>query len=381
MVDCPSCGLTLRVPHLDGTVDPLPEPTMNLQDSSLVEALDELAHLDDRPKKPSGDQNDALTESANSVSLHAAVVAPRPIAAPKPIDVAPPLPAEPVSSPGWNSVPAKLVSSEVMPTNTNSLSDASAELALKELATQAPSRTASPAEKKFDGRTAPQPADDKPAGAIRRFLISLFPYPVFLSICAAAVFSFALGFVVGRVTGPKAHEYTEANANGERLQSSGNGSENDKQFVSDPFLDTHVSGRIMYTTNDGNGVPDRGAHVLLFPPERKGSELLSVVGFRPADSAEEFARARVALENAGGVLVKVDGNGSFQAILPRSGTFQILVLSHFQGRDQSEIIEPAVAALVAEYFERPLTLLGRLEHHLGEIRFDGTNTVTWGYSF
>ena len=44
--DCPTCGWTLRVPELDGTVKPLPGPVLDMGDSKLAQALDELASME-----------------------------------------------------------------------------------------------------------------------------------------------------------------------------------------------------------------------------------------------------------------------------------------------------------------------------------------------
>ena len=43
--DCPTCGRTIRVPSLDGTVAPVPAPELNAADAHLARALDELAAL------------------------------------------------------------------------------------------------------------------------------------------------------------------------------------------------------------------------------------------------------------------------------------------------------------------------------------------------
>ena len=43
VVDCPSCGRSVRVPELDGSVKPLPAVGLNLQDSSLKKALNQIA--------------------------------------------------------------------------------------------------------------------------------------------------------------------------------------------------------------------------------------------------------------------------------------------------------------------------------------------------
>ncbi len=46
VVDCPTCGRTVRVPELDGTVKPLPPVGLNLDDSKLKNALNHLAEPD-----------------------------------------------------------------------------------------------------------------------------------------------------------------------------------------------------------------------------------------------------------------------------------------------------------------------------------------------
>ncbi len=45
MVDCPTCGLSVRVPGLDGEVAPIPKPRLDLKDAELANALDELAAI------------------------------------------------------------------------------------------------------------------------------------------------------------------------------------------------------------------------------------------------------------------------------------------------------------------------------------------------
>src|SRR4051794_2343857 len=52
IVDCPTCGRSIRVPLLDGTLQPLPQPELNLQDTQLKRALDELARLANPDSSP-----------------------------------------------------------------------------------------------------------------------------------------------------------------------------------------------------------------------------------------------------------------------------------------------------------------------------------------
>ena len=52
IVDCPTCGRSIRVPQLDGSLQPLPEPELNLQDAQLARALEELARLGSSDPQP-----------------------------------------------------------------------------------------------------------------------------------------------------------------------------------------------------------------------------------------------------------------------------------------------------------------------------------------
>ncbi|WP_145306723.1 hypothetical protein [Gimesia fumaroli] len=45
VVDCPTCGLSVRVPGLDGEIAPIPQPKLDLKDAELTNALDELAAI------------------------------------------------------------------------------------------------------------------------------------------------------------------------------------------------------------------------------------------------------------------------------------------------------------------------------------------------
>jgi hypothetical protein len=52
LVDCPTCGRTLRVPNADGSIDPPPALGMNLADNDLRRALDELGQIGQEVPQP-----------------------------------------------------------------------------------------------------------------------------------------------------------------------------------------------------------------------------------------------------------------------------------------------------------------------------------------
>ena len=83
VVDCPTCGRTIRVPSLDGSVAPVPEPKLEVDDPRLSEALDELAALgsgvENKPKEstslPTTDSESAVQSSVPSADPPAAEAA------------------------------------------------------------------------------------------------------------------------------------------------------------------------------------------------------------------------------------------------------------------------------------------------------------------
>lgn len=67
VVDCPTCGLSVRVPGLDGQIAPIPQPKLDLKDAELTNALDELAAIGANltlDKKPIPEQDPILQPAA-----------------------------------------------------------------------------------------------------------------------------------------------------------------------------------------------------------------------------------------------------------------------------------------------------------------------------
>ena len=152
------------------------------------------------------------------------------------------------------------------------------------------------------------------------------------------------------------------------------GSDSVKQNVSEGEL----TGRISYKTRDGESQPDRGARILVFPQKREGDLKLSVIGFRPADKAADQQVATAALKALGGSAASVDEQGVFRLPI-EAGSYRILVLSHFQPRDDSPN-DPALDKLLAEYFDKPGELLGRVQHQFSVLKIKGKGDV-WDHSF
>ena len=342
-MDCPQCGRTLRVPRLDGRIAPLPEPEWDLKDSNLARALDELASIGQA-------QDDDVPDS---VPLEdAAVVAAPPVLAPPPARVAhdAPLPAVPVSAPS----PVRSV--------VASPSDGSLDKALAVLA-------AAPAADAI--RTVPG-TQASPARTTQR-VSQVRQVVMFVGIAAV---SYSFGYLVGSRSESMAPASSATAKN-----------PNDVPIVKAPAADgadpasAKLSGRITYVTPSGDSRPDRGARVIVFPPQRGGSAKLSVAGFRAADEAADMQVAAASLKALGGALAVVGDDGTYSLTVPGPGDYQVLVLSHFQPRDSDKQTSARLRSLLESYFDRPDQLLGRLDYHHTQVRHKGVDSEIWDYSF
>lgn len=343
LVDCPTCGRTLRVPRPDGQTEPVPQPKLNLQDAGLTQALDELARI--------GTVSTEEHASAQDSDQQIHVLEPAPL--PEPIPIQPPLPPEPAPR-----------------------------TAPRPRSTTAPSADPdAPVGSGFDIVT------DRPAlrsartsgrrGSQRPDWWSLFPRPVILALCGTAVTALLLGYFVGR-SRPAAQVATSNHsaANGRNIAANeAHGAAPAESRAA------AVKGRITYKTESGLSRPDRGARVIVFPNKREGEAKLPVAGCRPGDSTSDFQVSAAALRALGGNMAVADDDGHFALTLPQAGNYHVLVLSHYQKRGDEQPPEPALTTLLESYFDRPEQLLGQFAYHFGQIRYKGEGTEIWDHSF
>lgn len=352
IVDCPTCGRSIRVPMLDGTLQPLPKPELNLQDAHLARALDELAGLanvDSEPvSKSAASDIDVDDEVENEI--------PQPIPEPIPIEV--PLPPTPIAiNPPLQTDNEPRTPLPELPANERAAAAKSSELnVLSELAALALSDTTStPTERPTPLRPIPsRPTPLSPARQPR------MPIPQ-ISLLIALVF--VAGMLFERFVNVL-----------EGLSSRSTEVPVAETVVTEPDVVSQVTGRITYKSPDGTSLPDRGARIIAFPNRRDGEVRLSAVGFRPADSEADVRIATAALEALGGAQASADDAGQFRLNVP-AGTYQLLILSRFQSRDEGQPIDPDLQKLLAVYFDNPQELLGRVKYEFAPLRVKGTGDV------
>jgi hypothetical protein len=284
-----------------------------------------------REDDPIDELDDALDGSLAPIPVYEPAV----VAAPVPIDP-PPMslaPAVAVVPPG--PVPA--------PTAPATLSDLAAE-----------ARGASPAWK-----------------SKRRASAATSPWVV---LGVASLVCLAAGFLVGRWSAPRSAEIVEKEKGPSVPES-----RPDEPLPAE--LQEAIAGRVMYKTDTGDS-PDVGACVIALPSERDGTIRLSSVGLRPGDSSEDWRVARAGLRALGGDASVVDEQGRYRIALPESGTYQLLVLSRYQGRDVDSGIPADVESTLARFFDAPRQLIGQRRYQFDKlVRWNGTAIVSWGHTF
>ena len=324
VVDCPTCGRSIRVPGLDGAVAPLPSPEIDRRDAKLTRALDELARWDEPQPAPVG------VAAADEADAEAEEEIPQPIAEPIPIEV--PVAPEPIAiKPPPHSEPRSAESSAA-PATAAAEPAMSVAAAIDELAQI--SAVESP--RRF------HEADSHEKRPRRRTSASwkLAAFGVLLAGCA-----FAAGLLVNRSrpsTPPPEDTATPP-----------------EPAAAAAIVEPAIAGRITYKTADGESLPDRGARVLVLPREREGTVKLSAVGFRAADNPTDIRVATASIQALGGDFALTDDGGQFTINLPNPGTFHIIVVSNYAERDPNQELDPELVRQLKSYFEQPAQVLGR----------------------
>ncbi|MBS0203682.1 MAG: hypothetical protein JSS49_12325 [Planctomycetes bacterium] len=346
IVDCPTCGRSIRVPQLDGSLQPLPEPELNLQDAQLARALDELARLSGGESVPvsvsfePADEDEAENEFPQLI--------------PEPIPIEVPIPPTPIAinPPSQDDDELPVPDSQGPPTADSARVSLNM---LAELASLSPP-VAIPGSENAESPDAqpPRPSAERRPLPVRSSLpqVSLL---IVLAFIAGMLFERFVKVMESFQSPPATATTTDPAADPAPVASS-------------------VTGRITYKSAEGTSQPDRGARIIAFPVQREGEAKLSVVGFRPADGDIDAKLAAATLRALGGALTSADDTGQFRLELP-AGSYQLLVLSHFQSREDNEPADPALQKLLASFFDKPAELIGRVAYSFGPLKVKGTGDV------
>ena len=334
VVDCPTCGRSIRVPQRSGKAKAVTaKPKLDLEDDALSAALDELValgqsdgQLANHPSTPEPIERTTVSVAPASVSL-------------------PPLPPVEVTE-----VPLQAAAIIASPIELSVADEPAADFTseLEQLAQVAPVDIS-----EFD----PPP---------KRIW--------FLPTIAALLVGFGAGYVARIWETDFVRAQTYENQKPE-FQLDGIAAANDRIGH-----ESALQGRVMYVSGTGETRPDIGARVILLPMKRATSQKISESGVRAGDSARDQMLAAKALRKQGGEITVVKDDGSFSVNLAAPGEYHVLVLSHYQRREDTRI-PSSDRQVIDDWFERGTSVLGRVDYVLSKLNYSGQGTESRDFEF
>lgn len=342
VTDCPTCGRTIRVPNLDGSIDPLPPPKFDLADAGLRNALNALASLEGGVsvvEAPPEKRPAVAVPARSSATTPPVELAPQPAPAPIVLSLAVEAPAPSAETPGPR---------------------ANVGAALQELA----ATTASPE---------PIHVDRQPVSVVRG--ISGLVYS--LSVLGSFLAGVGLGYSVWGLRGnPQANLPTPqtdgVNRGSAPVQAPVQPAQ--QPAVATPAPQQGLAGHLTYLNASGQSLNDAGARVLLLPEKLPGQSKLPVAGFRAGASEADRKLAEAAIAAIGGQLVIADRTGHYRLSAP-PGQYHLLIMSRFSPRDEQTALIEDVRKLSAEFFDRPQLLVGQVNYHYQLLTLDSAGKV------
>ncbi len=346
VTDCPTCGMSIRVPGLDGKVEPIPAPALNLADSGLAQALDELAQIGGN-----GGGEETLDQPAQqmprSIEMGPAPPTPAPIHVDPVVVSVMPTPRAKPSQADETDLQTKSSALESVATKVEH------DAALAELAEQFPTQHPSTSSRR------------RSAGKSLGLWGAL----------AGGIALLALGYLLGRAGRP-----VEKN---DQLVASPPESVVPAAALAEPVAapSPSLQGRLTYVTAGGETRPDAGAHVIVLPTQRQGTVMLPEGGFLVGSSDVDAAVASASLRTLGGDLATANADGLYEVRLPQAGEYTVVLLSRHQARDAASRVDEAVARTLGLYFTQPAALLGKLSYDAQPFAFRGEGTAVRDHQF
>ena len=333
--DCPSCGRTLRVPHPDGRVDPLPPPRFDFGDERLVDALNELASLE--KAETEGDDVVGVVADPERQAVEA-----KPAAAPavEPVEPAPApeaVPAEPIDE-------YSLVVEPTADPKGDPLEQLEELVAIRE------------------GTQEPAPA------RVRRGI----PWGLMILVMLLSVVA---GMLIGRAI-PRSGGATAGSAVAEDVSEVPEAPEGPAAAALEHLDDVAVVyGQVLYRAPSQDALPDAGARIMVFPAETPSPVRLPTDGFRAG--ADGLARrvAQAAIEALGGGFATADSDGRFELQLPQAGKFEVLICSRYSARDGTLPLTDDVQELLTGHFDRPRAVVGQVAYSYAVVQCDPGGSV------
>jgi hypothetical protein len=329
VTDCPTCGKSIRVPNLDGTIDDIPAPTLDLRDAELADALAELAETPQTVVRPTVEVYSGRPAVADVGVVRTEPVAVTPRTTPKPIAT------------------ADYLISAADTLDQDAGTKVNAEQELRTLSQSGPR-----------DRAAPTAVSGDPSQNRRQLLLLLGPAVIVIGLLLVAAFV-RPGRQAASASGPGAEEESSRPA-----------------VVAAPApQEGTLVGTVTFLAEDGVRIPDSGARVILLPAERRGTLKFDVAGFLAGGDEVDGRAAAAALRILGGDVVSADDDGRFELLASEATTYRLLVISRHCPRPLEEQPDEAVQELLSAYWLRPASLLGGLAFHTQQIERTGNEPL------
>ncbi len=329
IVDCPTCGRSIRVPGLDGVAAPLPMPEFDRADTQLARALDELAALVDvTVLRPANDVQSPLDDD---------VEIPQPLPEPEPVELPMAMRIAPIAV-----IPAELPAS-------SEAEKIAAPLVLDDLLSSAGSVPGN----SFAGAAHPQGT----AAGIG-FIAAALP-------CATLLLGLGLGWWGRGPTPPSTAVLPAAEVNPAPLI----------------VADTELEGRVTYRTAEGETRPDIGALILAVPEGWDGQLRLLPIGLRPGDSEADQAAALKMVAAFGGGAVRADDAGRYRLPLADGGRFVVVIVSRFTEHADPSTLSEELRTELSAFLADPAATVGRRAVHVQHVTVAENQAIGLDHAF
>lgn len=121
-----------------------------------------------------------------------------------------------------------------------------------------------------------------------------------------------------------------------------------------------LSGKVMYLEGNAEPKADSGAFVLLVPSSNAAGLRLDAGPLRDLQPSAAKTAIEAALSVLNASVSRADNDGLFTLERRHGGPTKLIVISRHASRPESEPVSPAAAKTLAEWFDSPTQLIGRL---------------------
>ncbi|NLS91224.1 MAG: hypothetical protein GXX96_03450 [Planctomycetaceae bacterium] len=129
----------------------------------------------------------------------------------------------------------------------------------------------------------------------------------------------------------------------------------------DGFAEEEVllEARLLWTPSPGRSEGDSGASFFALPQDRVPASSLPIAGLQPGSEDREGRQSSSeAIRASGGVFEQAQADGIMATVLPREGRYFLLMISHSALRPADQSIRAVELAEMKQYFAEPEQLIG-----------------------